>query len=232
MKTRNIIMSLVLFCTSAVLNSCTKTVANPEDDLIDVELEKSALLNDPCFVNGTIAERDAEGLLFMWEEEKMAKDIYAYFSDKYKYRIFGNITKSETIHQQAVNRLIEAYGLTNPGSDAPGVFLNEQIADRYQKLINLGENSLVDALRAGALIEETDILDLKEWLNETENPYITRVFLNLLKASENHLRAFTIFLRFQDIAYEPLVLNDDYFSAIIGRRVTDEYRQKGYKAGK
>ncbi len=231
MKMRMFILMMVLFSNSVVLNSCTKTIADPQDDLIDLDAEKSAIINVPFKVEGSITEQDAEALLFMWEEEKMAKEVYAYFFDKYKFRVFGNITKSETIHQQAVNRLITAYGLENPGNESPGIFNNQQISNLYRELISKGEKSPVEALKAGALIEETDILDLKERLNETENPYITRVFSNLQRASENHLRAFVASLRLQGISYTPIVLNTDYYSAIINRNVTEKYREKGYNAG-
>jgi hypothetical protein len=231
MKTRILFLTLLFSSILVSLNSCQESTASTDDE-IDLVAEKSALIDNCPGVTGTITEKDAEGLIFMWEEEKMARDVYAYFFDKYKHRVFGNITKSEAIHQLAVTRLMEGFEVENPGSDAPGTFLNEHIAELYATLIEMGELSLVDALKAGALIEETDILDLKEWLNQTENPSVTRVFTNLLKASENHLRAFTGVLKLQGVVYEPSVLNDDYYAAILSRQVPDEYRAKGYNAGK
>ena len=231
MKTRMLVYSFFVAILLAGFYSCQDSVASTDDE-IDLVAEKSALIDNCPGITGTITEKDAEGFIFIWEEEKMAKDVYAYFFEKYKHRVFGNITKSEAIHQLAVTRLMEGFKVENPGSDAPGTFLNEQIAELYATLIEMGELSLVDALKAGALIEETDILDLKEWINETDNPSVTRVFTNLLKASENHLRAFTGVLKVQGVVYEPTVLNDEYYAAIISRQVPDEYRAKGYNAGK
>jgi hypothetical protein len=231
MKTKILHYIMTIFAMSIIFSSCTKTAAIPGNE-IDPEAEKSALLDMVCKVEGDITETDAEGVLFMWEEEKMAKDVYEYFFDKYKFRVFGNIAKSEAIHQQAVNHLIEGYNLTNPGSDAPGVYTNEHIAELYVTLIDMGSTSAVNALNAGALIEETDILDLKNLLNETDNPYITRVYSNLLRASENHLRAFTGVMKIQGTIYEPVILNDDYYTAIISRQVSTSFREKGYNAGR
>lgn len=231
MKTRILLLTLLIAGMTAGIYSCKDSVAGTDDE-IDLAAEKSAFLDNCPVVTGTITEKDAEGLVFMWEEEKMARDVYANFFEKYKHRVFGNITKSEAIHQQAVTRLMEGFGVENPGDDAPGTFLNEHIAELYSTLMAMGETSLKDALKAGALIEETDILDLKQWIGETENPSIARVYTNLLKASENHLRAFTGVLRIQGVIYEPVILNEEYYNAVIARNVPDEYRAKGYHVGK
>ena len=231
MKTRTLFLTLLIAGLMSGIYSCKDSVAGTDDET-DLAAEKSALLDSCPVVSGTITGKDAEGLIFMWEEEKMARDVYAYFFEKYKHRVFGNITKSEAIHIQAVTRLMEGFGVENPGDDTPGTFLNEHIAELYSTLTEMGETSLKDALKAGALIEETDILDLKQWIDKTENPSITWVYTNLLKASENHLRAFTGVLRIQGVIYEPVILNKEYYNAVITRNVPDEYRAKGYQVGK
>ena len=53
-----------------------------------------------------------------------------------------------------------------------------------------GSQSVAEALKVGAAIEEIDILDLEERLAETGNAAIERVYSNLLAGSKNHLRAF------------------------------------------
>ena len=56
----------------------------------------------------------------------------------------------------------------------------------------MGAQSLGNALKVGAAIEEIDILDLQEYMKIIEERAIRQVYENLLKGSENHLRAFTI----------------------------------------
>ena len=51
-----------------------------------------------CAFEGTITDKEAKGLQFMYEEEKMARDVYAYLYEKYEMRVFGNITQSEQMH--------------------------------------------------------------------------------------------------------------------------------------
>jgi len=83
-------------------------------------------------------------------------------------------------------------------------------------LIEMGEQSLADALKVGAAIEEIDILDLEEALEFVQDPSVQRVYENLLKGSENHLRAFTSTLENQTgEIYEPQYMSSDsYFETI------------------
>ena len=229
MKTKYIIFAAAFFFSLFIFQSCTKTSAEPEYEF-ELEAEKSALLSQDCIVDGSLSESETEALLFMWQEEKMAKDVYTYLYGKYQLRVFDNISRSETIHQKAVSRLLEAYGIPLPAHDEPGTFDNPEIQDLYDNLIAIGNVSKVGGLTVGAMIEEKDILDLKNNLNESDNPWLTRVFSNLLQASENHLRAFNAVLKFNGTIYKPSLLNDEYFQAIISKTVTDEYRAKGYSA--
>ena len=79
--------------------------------------------------------------------------------------------------------------------DQPGVFQNSALQALYAQLIASGSTSQRNALLVGKLIEETDIADLQLHLTETNHSDIRTVYSNLLKGSENHLKAFTKQLR-------------------------------------
>ncbi len=92
----------------------------------------------------------------------------------------------------AVADLLERYGLPDPAADtAVGVFTNPELQALYDQLMEDGSQSLADALRVGALVEEVDILDLETYIAQTDNEDVLLVYQNLLKGSYNHLRAFT-----------------------------------------
>lgn len=42
-----------------------------------------------------------------------------------------------------------------------------------------------------ALVEEVDIIDLEKYIAQTDNEDLILVYQNLLKGSQNHLRAFS-----------------------------------------
>lgn len=139
----------------------------------------------------SLTDVEIEGLMFMREEEKLAHDVYTTFADMYGKPIFSNIASAETQHMALVLALIEAYDLDDPIADSPvGEFANQDLQDLYDGLIEQGSVDLAAALEVGAVIEEVDILDLERYLEDTTNPDIIKVYDNLLRGSENHLRAF------------------------------------------
>jgi hypothetical protein len=70
------------------------------------------------------------------------------------------------------------------------MFSNPDFTVLYDELVQAGEISLEEALKAGVNIEELDIADLELALQETTMRAVKRVFQNLLNGSYNHLNAF------------------------------------------
>jgi hypothetical protein len=96
------------------------------------------------------------------------------------------------------------------------VFDNADLQQLYDELTEQGKASLSAALKVGGAIEEIDILDLQSALKETNTADIQRVYENLLKGSENHLRAFTSTLSRQaGETYDPQYLSQDVYDAIM-----------------
>ena len=117
----------------------------------------------------------------------------------------------------AIKYLIDTYELEDPvGENPEGVFQNEELQTMYDELIETGSTSREDALKVGALIEEVDIIDLRTAMDQAaENDDVLRVFGNLCKASENHLRAFVRVLRLYDVDYQPVKLDESEFNRIL-----------------
>ena len=159
----------------------------------------------------------AAGLIFMREEEKLARDVYLTLSEQWELRIFTNIAASEQNHMDAVATQLERYGLEDPAVGmAVGEFVNADLQALYDELVATGSSSLGAALRVGAAIEEIDILDLEEYLAEVEAPEIVQVYENLLRGSRNHLRAFTSTLSQQTgEIYLPQYLDQDVYTEIV-----------------
>jgi hypothetical protein len=139
----------------------------------------------------TLTDEQQADLIFMAEEEKVARDVYSYLSEKYDARIFSNIVKSEQRHMDAVEGLLNSYELTVPSTmDEEGIFIDEKLQTMYDDLIAKGDLSLEDAYKVGVEIEETDITDLEELLSDELPTDIEKVYKNLLDGSYSHLRSF------------------------------------------
>jgi len=135
----------------------------------------------------TITQKNS--LIYMYQEEKVARDIYLGMSKKWKDKIFYNIAKSEQNHMNAIGRLLLAYKIPLPVSNTVGVFTNINLKNMYTTLYNQGIVSLSSAYKVGQTIELEDISDLKQQI--VGMPLIVaKVYNNLLKGSYNHLRVF------------------------------------------
>lgn len=164
---------------------------------------------------GTLTEDEANGLLFMREEEKLAHDVYVNLYNLWGNKVFLNISKAETHHTESILKLIQRYGLQDPALPEAGSFSNPDLQSLYNQLMSAGSESLVAALKVGATIEEVDILDLEKRSEQTTNATILKVYSMLEKGSDAHLRAFVYQLKLNGIAYTPQYLSQEAFDKII-----------------
>lgn len=168
--------------------------------------------------NSTLNREEKNAILYMREEEKLARDVYNFLFEKWEVNPFGNIRRSEQVHMDRMKTLITTYQLEDPvakNNDKQGIFTNTTLQKYYTELSGAGSVSLTEALKAGAKIEELDIKDLEERIKQTEKQDITATYTYLKMASENHLRAFVRRLKIQDIIYEPVLLDKKEFDKII-----------------
>lgn len=165
----------------------------------------------------TLSDDEAAGLVFMREEEKLARDVYIYLYEAWGQKTFDNIATSEQAHTDAMLDLLHKYGLDDPvGDNAEGVFVDQNLQGLYDTLIATGSASLIDALLVGAAIEEIDLIDIKHLVDELDgNDDIRLVYENLIAGSENHLRAFVRTLEQQGIIYTPGHLSQEEYDAIV-----------------
>lgn len=176
-----------------------------------------ATQNDTTAITGALTSTEAEGLAFMREEEKLARDVYLALYEKWKLPIFQNIAQSEQTHMDAVKTLLDRYGIADPAAGkSAGVFTNATLQGLYEQLIKQGSQSLADALRVGAAIEEIDIVDLQKQIAQTDKADIQQVYDNLTRGSRNHLRSFTAQLKNQTgETYVPQHLTQAEYDTII-----------------
>ena len=95
-----------------------------------------------------------------------------------------------------------------------GEFKDPILQELYNNLISQG-STLIAALEVGAEIEEIDIIDLKEYMSQTDKLDILNVYGNLLKGSENHLSAFVKELDNNGVTYTSKYLSQEEFDNII-----------------
>ena len=131
-------------------------------------------------------------LQYLVEEEKLARDVYAYLAANVTSQKFSNITKSEQTHMDNISALLKKYNFFNPTTTrAPGVFRDAELQKLYNDLIAQGSVSVAAAMQVGVAIEELDIADLKKMMVNPAPADVKLAYDLLLKGSINHLAAFS-----------------------------------------
>jgi len=195
---------LVLASLSFVACSDRQPAA-PVGDILP-ELSKSRI--------GVLDAAEETHLVFMREEEKLARDVYITLGEMYPdLKAFSRIDDSEEKHTETMADLLDLYGIEDPStSDKVGVFTGADygwyFAEKFAYLVGRGEIDGLEALYVGAFIEELDmhdiamcpqvIVDTDNGIDEedgcglayTDEATVIRAYESLIDGSENHLRAY------------------------------------------
>lgn len=163
-----------------------------------------------------LSAAETDQLLFLREEEKLARDVYRALFAANGDQTFANIASAEQRHMDEVKLLLDRYGLADPAATtAPGEFRNARLASLYTDLVARGTASLVEALKVGATIEDLDLADVDKALDASDNRDIDTVMQNLAKGSRNHLRAFSFRLTALGASYTAQFLPADEIARIV-----------------
>lgn len=152
----------------------------------------SMLTEHPLYVAGAaLTDGEAADLVFMREEEKLARDLYLNFEETWGGTTFALIAGSEQRHMDAILRKLAKYQLPDPAAGNPiGEFTNDDVQALYDQLLGDGLASELAALKVGGFVEELDILDNMEAAAAATKEDLVRVYEALTCGSRNHLRAF------------------------------------------
>ncbi len=217
MKRTYLIIIAIIFTTSFMAcNNNDSSIVAPEDSQANNGTTKELVDSINSLPTTTLSDSEKDGLVFMREEEKLARDVYLHFYEKYNTRVFSNIAKAESTHMAALKTLLDKYQLVDPVvDDNIGVFQNEKLAGLYTQLTTAGDVSLVEALKIGLTIEDLDIYDLMEYTKDVTSDDIILVYNNLTRGSRNHLRAFNRQVLRSGGTYAAQFITQELFDEII-----------------
>ncbi|MBF0218107.1 MAG: DUF2202 domain-containing protein [Gammaproteobacteria bacterium] len=206
-------------------NGSTSSPANSTaDEVLNVDTEGNTTISGSSLEVALAAtpndlllnSAETEGVIWMREEEKLARDTYLALYKVTNLQIFSNIASSEASHAAAVKQLLDKYGIADPMIvDVEGQFSNPDLQALYGNLVNQGSASLTAALEVGAEIEDLDIYDLQTLSSETSNSDLLLVYSTLELGSRNHLRSFIRQLTANGGSYTPKYISQDAFNAIV-----------------
>ncbi len=162
-----------------------------------------------------LSPRENEGILFIWEEEKVARDLYRSLYNETNLSIFVDLERSEQNHMDQAKALIDRYGLQTPVSEEHGLFSNETLMGYYDDLLAQGKESPENALKAAATFEEISIIDLEKELEAASTEDVRVVYEGLLAGSRKHLRSYVRDLQEQGIQYAPQYMSQEEYEETV-----------------
>lgn len=161
-----------------------------------------------------LSTEDQDALVFMYEEEKLARDVYITLGDLWGANQHMMIQDSEQKHMDAIGVLLTDYEIAYT-TLAVGEYNNPDLKTLYDDLVAQGAVSKLEAFKVGALVEDLDIVDLQEYMDATEEAAILGVYESLQCGSRNHLRAFMMGVTNEGGTYTPQFLTQEEFDAIL-----------------
>jgi hypothetical protein len=162
-----------------------------------------------------LSEVEKKDLLFLREEEKLARDIYVYAFNKYQNNVFNSISQSEQKHMDNVLSLLNQYAIPDPASTQMGIFNNADLQSLYNQLKSQVDISASESLKVGATIEELDINDIDDFIANTSNSKLLNVYDKLNCGSKNHIRSFTDQLKTVGITFVPQFISVEEYNTIL-----------------
>ncbi|WP_417591478.1 DUF2202 domain-containing protein [Owenweeksia hongkongensis] len=196
MKAVNIFLTIVILGVG--FSSCSK------DDKDDSSSHQVVL-----------SETQKTHLVNLYEEEKLAHDLYTEFYAAHGYTPFSHHIEAEAKHMTLVDEVLTLYGISR-ATLGFGLFENEGYQKNYNEWLAKGVSDSVHSCYIAAYIEEMDILDLMEGIQLAETTEIKDLNETLKSGSENHLRAYNKFLKMEfNIDYTPQLMSQELFDKII-----------------
>jgi hypothetical protein len=197
------------------------TMSKKINFILSIIMVISMVMMSSCSSSTQLTDIEKEGIQYIHELEKVARDVYLYFYDKWGTSVQNVISGSEQNHMDIMKALIDKYNLDDTvESNDHGYFNNGDLQQLYNSLIESGSSSEVDALSTAAMIEEYDIVEIRKYNINTDKEDIVSAYNELTTGSENHLRVFVAKLKDNMVEYQPQYLSQQDFNQIIGTETT------------
>jgi hypothetical protein len=163
-----------------------------------------------------LPETEINGIKHIYEVEKVARDVYKNFYDKWATPVQSVVSGSEQNHMDIMKVIIDKYKLGDPAKgNGYGKFSTSELQALYNDLLGRGSSSEINALSTSAAIEEFDILEIRKNVTNGNSDEVVSAYQQLMTGSENHLRIFAAKLKEKAVEYKPQYLTQQEYNQII-----------------
>jgi hypothetical protein len=167
--------------------------------------------------HGILSVEAMEGLIFLRNGERLAKDIAHDFMDAYGSHPFFGQSEAERSHGRAVSQLLARYALHDLVDDQrPGEYSDPFWQSEYDFYREQGALGYIDALLVSLEIQEAAVVDLRYWSELSESDVVVvEVLRALLMATRNHLRILNNELESVGFEYTPVYFSEAEYDQIV-----------------
>ncbi|MCB0645205.1 MAG: DUF2202 domain-containing protein [Saprospiraceae bacterium] len=148
----------------------------------------NAQTNQPANSTSGISLDEQKTLVQIFEQEKMARDVYTQIGEKFGIKILKNAAIGK---QKQMSQILDLLALNQANiafDDAQGVFRNAELTEHYNAFLAEGLGSLNNAFRVGAKMEDYNIYQIDKVLSSTTNDKLVLLFSKLSCSSGNELK--------------------------------------------
>ena len=188
-KTLFYIVGVVSLLSTGCMGSGSRTLNSQNSNL---GYPSSNIQSSKVTATSTM-EEVKKSLEYMYEEERLAKEVYLSIYQKQPVRqLYRIATNSETRHISAVEALARKYGV-RLYPQRVGVYRNPHIQSLFNSLYAKGVRSQKDALEVGCMVEVTDVEDLNRYIATAQRAGasdVVQTYEFLRRGSYNHYWAF------------------------------------------
>ena len=176
----------------------------------------------PSAYSQELTDDEKEGIKYIYEVEKVARDVYQNLYKKWGSPVLNIISQSEQSHMDIMKKLIDKYNLDDPAEGKGyGEFSTSELQKLYHDLLKLGGDSDVNALSTATMIEEFDIVEIKKYSDNTDREDVFSAYKILLEGSESHIIAFVSILNSMKVEYKPTYLSQQDYDKIVATMKTE-----------
>ena len=164
-----------------------------------------------------ISQEDAD-LFYVLEEKKLATELYTAFEEAWDNKFSRNLIMEEqqlaSIEQEVQEKTLEVP--VSVAMEIEGQFSNADVQKLQRKLLpNINANE-TEALKALAMLEETEIKIMDQAILNTENIDLIILYDRIRVSARTQLVSVCKALAEEGVQYQPKALTAKEFKALIG----------------
>jgi hypothetical protein len=136
-----------------------------------------------------VSDRERDGMRYMLQVHKMARDVYLEFYDLWKVGLFSDLAHEKQLNMDGMLALMRKYETkpqVRPGEF--GAFPGRKFRKQYANFLQTGKLSMFEALRVGGTMENLSIFDASWAMDRSDNRDLKAAYALFMREARDNLQ--------------------------------------------